>query len=190
MSAIPGDALPKQRTRIGQSRWLAYLGAGEMALSCAAATLIFVLVLWQAIQRYLPLQSLPWTGELSRFCMVWLTFAVMGLLLTRDEHITLQLVDGIKNRALLSAVHVFALLVVAAVSVGGVAEAWNLIQVQKVLHSPALGMPMSWLYVIPLLGFASTLLRAVVGAVDVVRVGPQVTAFAQTSTHVEGVGSE
>lgn len=167
-------------------RVLSALGRAEMAVGCVALTLIFVLVLLQAAQRYAPWDSFPWTGELSRFCLVWLTFSVLGLLLTRDEHLALQLADQIPSPTVVKAVHVLALLVVAAVSVGGVAEAVNLVEVQHVLRSPAMGMRMSWLYAIPLLGFASTAVRALVAAVDVLRFGPRLPEPDEETPGLEG----
>ena len=56
--------------------------------------------------------------------------------------------------------------VVAAVGVGLTAEAWSLIETQAILKSPAMRMPMSWLYAISLIGFVSTILRASVAAVQ------------------------
>lgn len=151
--------------------WVAWLGRIELALGSVALLLIFASVLVQALQRYSPWGGLSFTGELARFSLVWLTFSAVGVLLTRDEHITLQLVDGVRNDRVRTGVHVFALLVVAAVGVGGFAEASNLVQTQSRLSSPAMDMPMSWLYVVPAVGFASLTVRALVGAYQVARHG-------------------
>lgn len=137
----------------------------EIAVACAAATLIFFLVFVQALQRYLPMNGWPWTGELARFSLVWLTFTVAGVLVTTDSHISLQLVDSIPNPVVTRVVRTFACLVVTAVGVGFTAEALSLIGSQQILKSPAMRMPMSWLYVLPFLGFLSTSVRALVAAV-------------------------
>ena len=47
----------------------------EIGLAAAVTVLMFALVLLQAAQRYLPIEGWTWTGELARFCLVWLTFA-------------------------------------------------------------------------------------------------------------------
>ena len=52
-------------------------------MGVACILLIFGLVLLQAAQRYLPIDGWPWTGELARFGLVWLTFVVAGVLVTR-----------------------------------------------------------------------------------------------------------
>ncbi|GAA5165517.1 TRAP transporter small permease [Ornithinimicrobium tianjinense] len=152
--------------------WTAWFGRFEIALGCLALTLIFTMVFIQAAQRYSPWATLSWSGELARFSMVWMTFSVLGVLLTRGDHITLQLVDGLRSDRLLTGIQVFALLVVAAVGVGGCAEAVNLVQTQARLSSPAMGMPMSWLFIVPAIGFASLTVRALVAVVQVLRHGP------------------
>ena len=63
-------------------------------------------------------------------------------------------------------VRVFSCLVVAAVGVGLCAEAWELVQTQDMLKSPAMQMPMSWLYGISLIGFVSVVIRSLIAAVQ------------------------
>jgi TRAP-type transport system small permease protein len=138
----------------------------ELGIGAVAAALVFLLVLTQALQRYLPVEGWSWTGELARFCLVWLTFTVAGVLVTSDSHISLQLVDNVGNRTVVRAVRVIASLIVAAIGVGFAAEAISLIESQDLIKSPAMQMPISWLYVLPLLGFVSTAVRGLVAAVD------------------------
>lgn len=147
------------------------LTALEMGVAGLALALIFGLVLLQAAQRYLPIESFTWTGELSTFGLVWLTFAAVGVLVTRDGHIALQIVDGIPNEKVVRGLHVLALVLVAAIGAGFAWACESLVSESKNLSSPALGLPMSWVYVIPLIGFASTAIRATVGAVLVARYG-------------------
>ncbi|HEU4513390.1 MAG TPA: TRAP transporter small permease subunit [Nocardioidaceae bacterium] len=137
----------------------------ELALAGIAVAVIFVLVLIQAGQRYLPVEGWSWTGELAKFSLVWATFTATGVLVTKDAHISLQLVDTIKNPVVTRIIRVFACAVVAVVGVGLATEAWVLIDSQSALKSPAMRMPMSWLYVLPFLGFVSTVVRATVAAV-------------------------
>lgn len=149
-------------------RWLALsirvVTAIEIALGSLALLLIFFLVLVQVAQRYLPIDGWPWTGELARFALVWLTFLVAGVLVTSDSHIAIEMVDGLGNELVRRVVRVLSCLVVAAVGVGLTAEAWELVDTQGIIKSPALGMPMSWLYGISMIGFVSTTVRALVAA--------------------------
>jgi TRAP-type C4-dicarboxylate transport system permease small subunit len=151
-------------------RWLAVtiraVTAIELAIAVTALLLIFVLVLVQAGQRYLPVSGWPWTGELARFSLVWLTFVVAGVLVTQDAHISIEMVDGVRSPLVRRIVRVFSCLVVAAVGFGLTAEAWELTTTQDVIKSPAMQMPMSWLYAISMIGFVSTTIRALVAAVQ------------------------
>ena len=137
----------------------------ELTIGAAALLLIFFLVLTQAAQRYLPVDGWPWTGELARFALVWLTFVVAGVLVSSDSHISIEMIDAVHSPLLRRIVRVISCLVVAAVGVGLTAEAWELTQTQGVLKSPAMRMPMSWLYAISMIGFVSTVARATVAAV-------------------------
>jgi TRAP-type transport system small permease protein len=142
-------------------RWVTWL---ELTLGAAALLLIFFLVLVQVAQRYLPFDGWPWTGELATFSLVWLTFVVAGVLVSSDSHIAIEMVDAVRNPLLQRIVRVVSCLIVAAIGVGLTIEAWTLTEEQGVLKSPALGMPMSWLYGISLIGFVSVVVRALVAA--------------------------
>jgi TRAP-type C4-dicarboxylate transport system permease small subunit len=149
-------------------RWVTGL---ELAVGVVAVLLIFFLVLVQAGQRYLPFEGWSWTGELARFCLVWLTFAVAGVLVTSDSHIAIELVDGIRNPLVVRVVRVVACLVVAAIGAALAVEAWVLTFDSPPIKSPAMRMPMSWLYAPLLLGFVSTTVRALVAALTFAVVG-------------------
>ncbi|MFC7494421.1 MULTISPECIES: TRAP transporter small permease [unclassified Nocardioides] len=140
------------------------LTAIELSIGVAALLLIFGLVLLQAAQRYLPIDGWPWTGELARFCLVWLTFVVAGVLVTTDSHISIEMIDMVPGDLLRRVVRVVSCLIVALIGVGLCAEAWELVQTQDMLKSPGLRMPMSWLYAISLIGFVSVVLRSLVAA--------------------------
>ena len=151
-------------------RWLSrsvrVVTAIELAIGVAALLLIFFLVLMQALQRYLPIDGWSWTGELARFALVWLTFVVAGVLVSSDSHIAIEMVDMVRSERLRRFVRVLSCLIVAAVGVGLTAEAWSLVSTQGLLKSPAMGMPMSWLYGISIIGFVSMTVRALVAAVQ------------------------
>ena len=148
-------------------RWVALpvrvVTALELALGIGALLMIFGLVLLQAVQRYLPIDGWSWTGELARFSLVWLTFIVAGVLVTRDQHISIELIDAAPPPVPRVA-RVFSCLAVAAIGTGLALEAWELVSTQGILKSPALGMPMSWLYGISMIGFVSVAVRALVAA--------------------------
>jgi TRAP-type transport system small permease protein len=156
-------------------RWLARLARWatwfELTLGAIALLLIFFLVGVQALQRYLPFDGWPWTGELATFSLVWLTFVVAGVLVTQDAHIAIEMVDAVPSALLRRVVRVVSCLIVAAIGVGLTVEAWTLTTEMGVLKSPALQMPMSWLYGISLIGFVSVVIRSVIAAAKYAVVG-------------------
>jgi TRAP-type C4-dicarboxylate transport system permease small subunit len=154
----------------------------ELALGVVMLLLIFGLVLLQAAQRYLPIDGWPWTGELARFALVWLTFVVAGVLVTTDSHISIEMIDAVPSERLRRVVRVISCLIVAAIGVALCAEAWELAHTQGILKSPALRMPMSWLYALSLIGFVSVVVRALVAAVRYAVLGVPEPSYAD---HVE-----
>ncbi len=164
------------------ARVVRFVTGVELALGVACLLLIFGLVLLQAAQRYLPIDGWPWTGELARFALVWLTFLVAGVLVTTDSHICIEMIDSVPSELVRRVVRVISCLIVAAIGVALCAEAWELAHSQGILKSPALGMPMSWLYAVSLIGFVSVVVRALVAAVTYAVLGVPEPSYAD---HVE-----
>lgn len=148
------------------------VGAVELTIGMVSLLAILVLVFLQAAQRYLPVPQVAWTGEISRFGLVWLTFSAAGLLVTSRGHIALELVDSIPNERVVRAVQAFALVVLTVIGFGLTLEAWALVQTQGVIRSPVLRLPMSLVYLPVLLGLVSTTVRAAITAVEVIVHGP------------------
>jgi TRAP-type transport system small permease protein len=157
----PVRELPTWLTRVGR-----VLTAVELSIGVAALLLIFGLVLLQSAQRYLPIDGWPWTGELARFCLVWLTFVVAGVLVTHDSHISIEMIDLVPGERFRRVVRVLSCLIVAAIGVGLCREAWELMETQAILKSPAMRMPMSWLYAVSMVGFVSVVVRSLIAAVQ------------------------
>lgn len=153
------------------ARLVRLLTAVELTIACVAMAMIFVLILFQAVQRYLPLPQVVWTGELSQFALIWLTFAAAGVLVTRNGHIALQLVDNLPSPGAVRVVQTLALALVAVIAALFTWACWELVYSAGFLTSPALGLPMSWVYAVVLVGLVSTTVRAAVGAVQVARFG-------------------
>ncbi len=89
---------------------------------------------------------------------------VAGVLVTTDSHIAIEMIDMAPSERLRRVVRVVSCLVVAAIGVGLCAEAWELMQTQSMLKSPAMQMPMSWLYGVSLIGFVSVVVRSLIAA--------------------------
>ncbi|GIE94225.1 TRAP transporter small permease [Paractinoplanes rishiriensis] len=137
-------------------------GSIELWVAVVALVVIFVSVLWQVISRYFPALNWPGVGELAGYSLIVLTFIMVGYLIGNNGHITIQIIDYlVKGRA-------FA--VVKAVSAACTAlicallawEAYHLILAYPGRRTAALGIPLWILYAVPLIGFTSGAVRAVV----------------------------
>ncbi|MCR3722046.1 MULTISPECIES: TRAP transporter small permease [Prauserella salsuginis group] len=147
------------RSRPGPLRWLSTM---ESVVGGLLLTTIMVLMLGQALQRYLPTGGWVGSGELARFSLVWMTFAMAGYLMERDAHVTLKVIDTVTRGLTRRLVFVFANIMVAIVCLNLAYEAFVLVTDESSQVSPALGLPIRWFYVIPLVGLLLTALRSVV----------------------------
>ncbi|GAA3738830.1 TRAP-type C4-dicarboxylate transport system permease small subunit [Spinactinospora alkalitolerans] len=135
-----------------------------MIVGVALLFVISALMLTQASQRHLPVVGWVWTGELARYALVWLTFSLAGYLVGRDEHITLKLADFLPWAGVKRTIWILSNLVVAAVCLTFTVEAAELVLSASPQTTPALGIPVSWTYAIPMAGLALAALRAVANA--------------------------
>lgn len=132
----------------------------ELAVGALLLLIILVLVMMQALSRFSPVPSFVWTGEVARFCLIWLAFSLAGYLMGREEHITLDAIDHVLPRLGKQLVHGFSLLVVAAVCLTFAYEGYDLFTAGSPIKSPAAGIPQGWIYFLPMLGLVLTGLRA------------------------------
>ena len=100
----------------------------------------------QVIYRYVLGAPLSWSEEASRYCFVWITFlgAVLGL--ERGVHIGVDILTNrfapSMRRSLAAASH----LLVGTFCVLVAYASWPVLEVNLLQSSPALGLPMSYVY--------------------------------------------
>lgn len=143
------------------------IGIAETILGSLLMAMIFALMLLQVAQRYLPIGPGVWVGELARFGLVWLTFALAGYLVSRSGHVTIDVIDTwlkgeIWQRGIMAFVHI----VLTVIGVLFAIDAWALIQNSGTQTTPVMSIPMALIYIIPTLGMALSALHALVRAVS------------------------
>jgi TRAP-type C4-dicarboxylate transport system permease small subunit len=134
----------------------------ELAVACLAVALIFVSVLWQVVSRYVPALNWPGVGELGNYSLIVLTFVMVGYLIGNNGHITIQVIDYIakgRARVVVKAVSAACTAVICALLVW---EAVELILAYPNRRTAALEIPLWILYAVPLVGFLSGTVRAIV----------------------------
>jgi len=141
------------------------LGIAETILGSLLMLLIFVLMLLQVAQRYLPIGPGVWVGELARFGLVWLTFAMAGYLVSKNEHVAIGVIDTwVKGEFWRRGVIVFVNLVIVVVGVLFAIDSWAMVEGASTQLTPATGIPLSLIYIIPFIGFILSSVHGLVRA--------------------------
>lgn len=150
-------------------RWLAsahrVVEVAEWVVGSLLLAVVLAMVVLQAGQRYLPVGGWAWTGELARYALVWLTFILAGHLTGRGEHLGIEIIDYLAHGRLLSLIRRLADAVVAVIAAAFTLDAYALVTGSAGRGSPVLGIPLAYLYLVPMAGFALAALRAAGAAV-------------------------
>lgn len=136
------------------------LGRVEEAVGTFLIAVILILVLIQVAQRYVPGGGWPWTGEVARLALVWCTFILSGYLMAFDRHMSIQLIDFVLPPRALAVVKLLVHGVVIATCVAMTYATYRLIADDIGQRTAAAEIPLAWVYVLPMIGFALTALRA------------------------------
>ena len=124
------------------------------------ATMVVVVIL-QVIFRYIIRGSLPWSEELSRYLMVWITFLGASIGVKRGAHVGVEaLVIALPRKAqtivryLGIVISLIFCIVVLNASLGILTR-----QIASQQVSPAMRMPMWWAYLAIPSGFSLMTIR-------------------------------
>jgi TRAP-type C4-dicarboxylate transport system permease small subunit len=129
------------------------LVALETFVAGSLLLIVFLVVLSQVVMRYLFAQPNPWSEELSRFCFIWLSMLGASLAVERRSHFGFdQAVQRLSAPRRRFARRV-ATVVVMVVSLLLVFPGLALVRLTIHQRSPALDLPMAWVYgAVPLSG--------------------------------------
>jgi TRAP-type C4-dicarboxylate transport system permease small subunit len=134
----------------------------EQAVGVLLLFSILVMVLLQVLQRYIPGEGIPPTGELARLSMVWVTFVMAGYLMAHDRHIAIHVVDYFLPIRVLGVVQLLASIVVLLACLGMAYATWDLIATDRGQVTAEAEVPLVLVYSVALFGFLSTAIRTVV----------------------------
>ena len=134
----------------------------ELSIACLFVVVIFISVSWQVISRYIP--ALNWQGvaELGNYSLVVLTFIMVGYLIGKNGHITIQIIDYVVKGKAFVAVKAVSAAVTALICAVLAYESYALILAYPNRATAALEIPLWALYAVPLAGFVSGVVRAIV----------------------------
>ena len=130
------------------------LVALETALAGGLLFVVFLVVLTQVLMRYGFGWPNPWSEELSRFCFIWLSMLGAALAVERKSHFGFDQAVRKLSPEQYRWARRFATAAVAAVSALLIVSGLALVQLTGAQYSPALDIPMSWVYAsVPVSGF-------------------------------------
>lgn len=152
-------------------RWIARLIGLERLLAVGLLAAVLATMGAQVMARYLFGAPIPWSEEVARFSLIWLTFLAASFVMAEGRHITVDVLSsrlGDRGRVRLECLS--SGLVIAAcllLLVGGFRFVWFVAPV----GSPALGIPMSWWYGAATLGLGLMALHASLNLTYALRTG-------------------
>jgi TRAP-type C4-dicarboxylate transport system permease small subunit len=134
----------------------------EMAIASVFLVITFGTVMWQVISRYLPSLAWPGAGELANYSLIVITFIMVGYLIGKNGHITIQIIDYMVKGKAFVAVKVVSAAITAVICAVLAYEAYALILAYPTRTTAALEVPVWILYAVPLAGFTSGVVRAII----------------------------
>ena len=138
-----------------ERRWKPYalLVDAERLVAGALLIAVFALIIFQVFTRYVLSAPLPWSEEIARLLVVWLTFVGAGFVSSRNAHIAVDILAVYLPKRLATASQIFALLLVAAAATYMVWAAISLMVLTGPLRMTASSLPMLLLYGAVLVGY-------------------------------------
>lgn len=143
-------------------KWLSKL---EEVLGALLVLLIFILLTIQVFQRYLPVATQPWIGEVSRYALMSLGFILVGSLMGQGRHLSIEAIMNVGRPAFKRSVVVISSIISAVICAVLAQDSWALISSDTGQTLQVTGFPMWILYVIPFAAFVSGTIQALANIV-------------------------
>lgn len=138
------------------------LGRAEQVVGATLLVIILILVLAQVVQRYVP-GTWPWTGEVARLSMVWATFLMAGYLSAHDRHIAIHVADFVLKGRGLAGLKLGVDILVLATCLVLLYATYQLVASDIGQVTAAAQLPLKFVNAVPIVGFALTALRCLLG---------------------------
>lgn len=126
---------------------------------------MFLLIVIQVVSRYLFEHPFSWTEELARYAMIWMIFVASVHLTSTGEHIVITLIDKIVPAAAVKWVIALSYLVVAGTCLVLMVPGWTFVSRMFMATSPAMSIPMGWVYLASLSGMFLIMIQSLVNII-------------------------
>jgi TRAP-type transport system small permease protein len=158
-------------TPLPYSRLVQCMRLGEQTLAALFLFVILTTMGAQVFARYVLDKPIPWSEEMARFALVWMTFMAAAFVMAEGRHITVDLLSprlSIRGQMRLECLsHAIVAGTCLLLLFGSLRFVWY---VGKV-GSPSLGIPKSWWYGAVDVGLLLMALHSVVNLLQVLATG-------------------
>ncbi|MGP9537177.1 TRAP transporter small permease [Brachybacterium sp. AOP43-C2-M15] len=168
-------------------RWYALLVDAERFVAGALLIAVFGMIVFQVFTRYVLSAPLPWSEEVARLLVVWLTFVGAGFVASRNAHIGVDILAVYLPRRLATATQILAMLVVVAAAAYMVWAAISLMLLTGPLELTATALPVPLLYGAVLVGYLMILGHTVLNIVMYLRHPAEVPDAVEKAAAMEGL---
>jgi C4-dicarboxylate transporter DctQ subunit len=111
---------------------------------CILFLVMVICIFLGVINRAVIRASIPWTEEVARYAMIWMTFLSIGIGLKRGAHIGVEILVSKLTPSRRNLVNIFAISLLILFSLVIIITSFNIIKIQinSEQTSAALGLPM------------------------------------------------
>lgn len=118
-----------------------------------ALSIIMVVILAQTFTRYVIFHSLPWSEELSRYLFVFLVLVGANVGVTDNMMVSIDIIDNFMSAGMKKAFTYIRLIIGVVVNAFFFYSTFDMIAIGKFQVSPAMQIPMSYMYMVLAAGF-------------------------------------
>lgn len=137
----------------------------EQITSVLLLVTVLGLMFAQVVARYVFQAPLFWSDELGRYCYVWMSYIAAIALVAQRSHIRIDLINSVLGPRGRRAVEILAGLIVVGTCVFLVQGSWPWLMTNIRPTSPALRLPLVWLYGVVWFAFAAMALHALINLI-------------------------
>ncbi|MCI8398634.1 MAG: TRAP transporter small permease [Oscillibacter sp.] len=135
----------------------------EKMLCTITLALMSAIIVLQVFFRYVLNNSLAWSEELARYLFIWTIYIGISYGVKMDKHVAVDAVyaympKGVKKYYAMVAYALFTIFAVLVIYYGVTVVGMQITSGQV---SPAMGLPMQYVYVAPVVGMVLTVIRLV-----------------------------
>ena len=149
-----------------------FLDANLEKLICVVClALMSILIVLQVFFRYVLNNSLSWSEELARYLFIWMIYIGISYGVKMDKHICVDAVysfmpKGVKKWYAIVAYILFLVFAIAVVYFGILVVG---MQISSGQVSPAMGIPMQYIYAAPVVGMVLTAFRLIQKVIEALK---------------------